>query len=174
MNRYTYLLVSCKLKLMTTRARCFKIAEKKFKEIQNHFPDLTMIIYYDYENFDLSMDIPIQNGVDFEINLNLQNEDELHISTEYIWCQFFSADSEDLVEKFYESAIGLIKGDYRILQFVKNDTVYKTFLQKPKGEDWETIYTGYERIRMPWIKVTENIIQNKKKSKFISVYKANS
>ena len=71
--------VTCKLKKMEPKTRCFKIAEKKFKEIQNDFPDLTMIIDYDNENLDLSMDIPKQNGIDFEINLNLQNEDELHL-----------------------------------------------------------------------------------------------
>lgn len=156
------------------KARCFDIVEKKFKEMQNQFPNLLMTLDYDNNDVDLAMDIPKQNGLDFEINLNLQNEDELHISTDYIWCQFFSADSEELVEKFYESAIGLINGEYRILQFVKDDKVYKTFLQKPKEDDWETIYTGYERIRMPWIKVKKNIIQNKKGSKLISVYKASN
>jgi hypothetical protein len=120
---------------------------------------------------ELSMDIPKQNGLDFEINLNLQNDDELHISTDYIWCQLFSAESDELVDMFYESVLGIIKGEYRILQFVKNDKVYKSFLQKPNGEEWETIYRGHERIRMPWIKVQENIIQNKKNSKLIRIYK---
>ena len=157
---------------MTQKARCFKIAEKMFKEIKNGFPNLTMIMDYDNENLDLSMNILKQIGIDFEINLSLQNEDELHISTDYIWCQFFSVDSEDLVNKFYESVIGIINGEYRILQFVRNDKVYKTFLQKPNGNNWETVYSGYERMRMPWTKVKENIIQNKKESKLIGIYKA--
>ena len=143
-----------------------------FKELKNGFLNLTMIMDQDNENLDLSMNIPKQIGIDFEINLNLQNEDELHISTDYIWCQFFSADSEDLVNKFYESVIGIINGEYRILQFVRNDKVYKTFLQKPNGNNWETVYSGYERMRMPWTKVKENIIQNKKESKLIGIYKA--
>lgn len=158
---------------MNTNAKCFKIAEQKFKEIQNHFPELKMIVHDD-ENVDLSMDIPKQDGVDFEINLNLQNEDELHLATAYIWCQFFSADSEELVEIFYKSVIGLINGEYRILQFVNGDTVYKTLLQKPKELDWETVYTGYERWRMPWTKVEKNVIQNRIESKLIKTYKASS
>lgn len=157
---------------MTTKARCFDIAEKTFKKVQNHFPELTMTIDYEHEHLDLSMNIPKQNGLDFEINLNLQNEDELHISTDYIWCQLFSADSMELVDIFYESVLGIIKGEYRILQFVSNDKVYKSFLQKPNGEEWETIYRGYERIKMPWTKVHENIIQNKKESKLIGMYKS--
>lgn len=156
---------------MTTKAKCFDIAEKTFKEIQNHFPELTMTMDYEHEHVDLSMDIPKQNGIDFEINLNLQNEDELHISTDYIWCQLFSAESQELVDFFYESVLGIIKGEYRILQFVKNDKVYKSFLQKPNGEKWETIYRGYERFRLPWTKVSENVIQNGKESKLIGIYK---
>ncbi len=109
-----------------------------------------MTINYEAENVDLVMDIPKQDGIDFEISLNLQNEDELHLSTDYIWCQFFSAKSENLVEEFYKSVIGLIKGEYRILQFVNDTKVYKTFLQKPNGIGWETVYTGHERWRMPW------------------------
>ncbi len=141
-------------------------------EIRNHFPELIMKINYDDENVDLSMDIPKQNGVDFEIELNLQNEDELHLSTDYIWCQFFPAKSDELVEFFYKSVVGIIKGEYRILQLVNNNKVYKTLLQKPHKTEWETVYTGYERWRMPWLKVKENIIQNGKESKLIKVYKA--
>jgi hypothetical protein len=159
---------------MRTKAKCFKIAENKFKEIQKKFPDLTMIIDYENKNVDLSMTIPKQNGIDFEIELNLQNEDELHISTDYIWCQFFSAESEELVNIFYESVIGLINGEYRILQFVRNNKVYKTFLQKPNGNNWKTIYSGNERIRMPWTRVKENVIQNKKESNLIGIYELDS
>ena len=159
---------------MTQKARCFEIAEKKFKEIQGHFPELTMTMNYEDENVHLTMNIPKQNGIDFEININLQNEDELHLSTDYIWCQFFSADSEELVRKFYDSVVGLIDGEYRILQFVKNDKVYKVFLQKPNGDNWITIYKGYERIKMPWTIVKQNVIQNKKQSKLIGIYKASS
>jgi hypothetical protein len=165
--------VSYKLK-MRTQAKCFNIAEKTFKEIQNHFPELTMKMDYEHEHVDLSMDIPKQKGLDFEINLNLQNDDELHISTAYIWCQLFSAESQELVDMFYENVLGIINGEYRILQFVKNDKVYKSFLQKPNGEEWETIYRGYERFKMPWTKINENIIQNKKESKLIGIYKASS
>tara|TARA_R110001592_G_scaffold239559_3_gene499504 strand:+ start:593 stop:1063 length:471 start_codon:yes stop_codon:yes gene_type:complete len=153
------------------QAKCFDIAEKTFKKIQSYFPEMIMNMDYKHKHVELSMDIPKQNGLDFEINLNLQNDDELHISTDYIWCQLFSAESDELVDMFYESVLGIIKGEYRILQFVKNDKVYKSFLQKPNGEEWETIYRGHERIRMPWIKVQENIIQNKKNSKLIRIYK---
>lgn len=150
---------------MIRKAKCFDIAEKTFKEIQKHFPELTMIIDYEHEHVDLSMCIPKQSGIDFEINLNLQNDDELHISTSYIWCQLFSAESQKLVDFFYECVLGIIKGEYRILQFVKKDKIYKSILQKPNGEKWETIYREYERFMFPWTKVSEIVIQNGKECK---------
>ena len=156
---------------MRTQAKCFEIAEKTFKEIKNQFPELTMKLDYEHQYVDLSMDIPKQNGIDFEINLNLQNEDELHISTDFISCQLFSAESQELVDFFFECVVGIIKGEYRILQFVKKEKVYKSFLQKPNGEKWETIYKGYERFKMPWTKTNENIIQNGKESNLIGIYK---
>ena len=155
---------------MTTQAKCFNIAEKTFKEIQNHFPELSMTMDYKHQYVDLSMDIPKQNGLDFEINLNLQNDDELHISTDYISCQLFSAESQELVDFFCENVRGIIKVEYRILQFVRNDKVYKSFLQKPNGEKWETIYRGYQRFRFPWTKVNRNIIQNGKESNLIRIW----
>ena len=154
---------------MATKAKCFDIAVKTFKEIQNYFPGLTMTMYYEHEHVDLSMDIPKQDGIDFVINLNLQNGDELHISTDHIWCQLFSAESQELVDFFYYSVLAIIKGEYRILQFVKNDKVYKSFLQKPNGENWETIYREFVRFRLPWTNVTENVIQNGKKSKLLGI-----
>ena len=155
---------------MNTDAKCFEIAETKFKEIQNHFRELKMIINYEDENVDLSMDIPKQEGLDFEINLNLQNDDELHFATNHIWCQFFPADSKNVTEIFFESVIGLINGEYRILQFVNGDKVYKTLLQKPNGLNWETVYTGYEKWRMPWVRIEKNVIQNGAENKLIKIH----
>jgi hypothetical protein len=152
------------------QVKCFKIAEEAFRNIQRLFPNLTMTMDYNDKDVDLSMDIPKQDGIDFDINVNLQNEDELHISTDYIWCQFFSAESPELVETFTHAVQGLISGDYRILQFVKNGKVYKSFLQRPENNEWETIYRHIHKISFPWTRLEQNIIQNKKTSKYINVF----
>jgi hypothetical protein len=152
------------------QARCYNIAEESFKKIQENFPSLKMTIDYNNKNVDLSMDIPKQEGLDFDINLNLQNDDELHISTSYIWCQFFSADSPELVEIFTNAVCGLIKGDYRILQYIKNGKVYKSLLQQPVNDDWITIYSHLSKFSLPWTKLERNIIQNRKECNYISVY----
>ncbi|MEQ8245177.1 hypothetical protein [Fulvivirga sp.] len=155
------------------KAKCFDIAEKTFQKVQDTFPELNMTIDYEDEHVDLSMVILEQNGLDFDIHLNLQNDDELHISTAFIWCQLFSAESSELVEFFFESVVGLISGEYRILQFVNKDKVYKSLLQKPNNENWETIYTDHGRFRMPWTRVDKNVIQNGKKSNLIEIYMKN-
>ncbi len=150
-------------------SKCFKIAEDSFKKIQEFFPDLKMVIDYNHKYLELSMDIPKQNGLDFEINLNLQNNDELHISTSYIWCQLFSAESQNIVDDFLNAVQGLISGEYRIQQLIKANKVYRSMLQRPEKNQWKTIYTHYQKIKFPWIKLEENIIQNKIKSTYISI-----
>ena len=150
-----------------TQSKCFKVAEQTFKEIQRQFPELTMTIDYNNKYLDLSMDILKQKGLDFNINLNLQNSDELHISTDYIWCQFFPADTESVVDIFFNSVRGLIKGEYRILQYVKNEKVYKAYLQRPYKDNWDVVYRHFHKIRLPWERLEKNIIQNKKPSRHI-------
>ncbi len=152
------------------KARCYNIAEKTFKRIRGQFTDLKMTIDYNYKNVDLSMDIPKQDGLDFDINLNLQNDDELHISTSFIWCQLFPADSQELVGAFTDAVQGLITGDYRILQFIKDGKVYKSFLQRPENNGWVTVYRHIHKLAFPWTRLEKNIIQNKKTSSYISVF----
>ncbi len=144
------------------KARCYKIAADSFKEIQGLFPDLIMNINYNDKNVVLSMNIPKQDGLDFDIYLNLQNEDELHISTSYIWCRLFPADSPELAETFISAVKGLITGNYRILQFIRKGKVYKSFLQQQRNNDWITIYKQINKFVFPWTRLVQIVIQNKK------------
>lgn len=152
------------------QATCYKIAEDSFKNIQDFFPNLSMTWDYNDKNVHLSMDILKQNGLDFDINVNLQNNDELHISTSYIWCQLFSAESPDVVETFLNAVKGLISGEYRIQQFIKDNKVYKSLLQRPENDQWVTVYRHHHKISFPWTSLEENIIQNKTKSRYVSVF----
>lgn len=136
-------------------------ASKTFEKIQNLFPDLTMTVDRDPEHVELSVDIPKQSGLDFDINLNLQNEDELHISTKDIWCSFFPM-TDEVIELYIKSVSGLITGEYRILKFLKNDVVYKSVLQRPTQDKWETVFTDINKFKFPWTKMETQIIQNTK------------
>jgi len=140
----------------------FHEVEKSFKTIQEVFPNLTMNIVYTHEQLDLSMDIPKQPGLDFNINVNLQNIDEIHISTKYIHCSFFSAKSQYIVDMFYQAVQGLINGNYRIVQFHKRGKLYKSLLQCFKDNEWVTANTEFYKMSWPWTKYEKTIIQNKK------------
>lgn len=138
-----------------------ELAINTFETIQKQFPNLHIEITSNSENVDCSVEIPLQEGLDFEISLNLQNTDELHIWTRDIWCSFFPMNKK-VIELYINSVSGLIKGEYRILKFTKNDIVYKSLLQRPLQEKWETIFSDYKKLIFPWTKLETQIIQNNK------------
>jgi hypothetical protein len=148
---------------------CIRLAEDLFKGIQNEFPKMRMILDFEAKYVELSLDIPKQEGLDFDINLNLQT-DELHISTTFLWAQTFPITSQEVRDYFLEDVIGLIKGEYRVKQFLRNGEVCKSILQKPENSEWENRDTHYLKITFPWLNYEENIIQNLKSSKFIKLY----
>ncbi|MES2591437.1 MAG: hypothetical protein V4608_06100 [Bacteroidota bacterium] len=159
---------------MTTTGKYIVIAEDTFYKVKEKFPHLTMTLDYNDKNVDLRMDISKQDGLDFDVNLNLQNKDELHISTNFIWCQFFSADSSEVVQKFTDAVTGLIAGDYRVLQFVKINKVYKSFLQRPDKDNWVTVYKHIHKLSFPWTRLEQNVIQNNKASRILNVFEEDS
>jgi hypothetical protein len=139
-------------------------AENSFKKIKDLFPNLAMTIDSNDKRVMISMIIPKQPGLDFEIYLNLQNKDELHICTDDIWCQFFPINSQDVLDSFNDAVQGLIEGRYRILQLCKRNKVFKSALQKPSSNSWITIYNHFHKIILPWTRLDEKIIQNKRSS----------
>ena len=111
------------------------------------------------EHVELSMDILKQSGLDFDIYLNLQNHDELHISTKDIWCEWFPI-SNEVIEQYINAVKGLITGEYRIMKFTKSGAVYKSLLQRPTEDKPITVFHHTKRFNFPWTKLTTQIIQN--------------
>lgn len=138
------------------------IAETCFKKIRESLLQLEMEIDYEPDHVELSMDIFEQPGLDFDINLNLQNNDELHISTKHIDCALFPADSENVAKEFSNWVIGLVNGNYRIVKYSKNGKLFKANLQRPEGKNWKTVYTEFNSLKMPWISAKQEIIINTK------------
>jgi hypothetical protein len=138
-----------------------ELATKTFEKIQNLFPKLTMTIDRNPEHVELSMDILKQQGLDFDIYLNLQNEDELHISTKDIWCEWFPL-THEVIEEYVDAVKGLITGEYRILKFSKAGTDYKSLLQKPINNEWKTVFRDITKFSFPWTRLERKIIQNNK------------
>ncbi len=124
-----------------------EIAKKVFQEIQSEFPNISMQIDKEHEHVELNIDIPKQNGVNYPINLNLQNEDELHFSVRNFWFENFPCTDPVKVAEYKEIVIGYIQGKYRIVEYFKGKKAYKAYLQEPQNDKWSTIATWY---RLSW------------------------
>ena len=137
----------------------FDIAKSLFEEIQSDFSSLRMYIEENPKYVDLSMDIPKQHGLNFEINLNLQT-DELFISTDVINCSWFPMKDAQVCDMFIDAVKGLIKGEYRILQLARKGEVYKAYLQKSINGNWETVCTENRKAHFPWRELEKWEIRN--------------
>ena len=115
------------------------VAKKVFLEIQNEFPKIVMELNENDNSVELNMDIQKQTGIKHKINLNLQNNDELHFLVSNFWCEWFPCTEASVVESYKNSVIGYINGSYRILEHFKGKSPYKAELQSPNGESWSTI-----------------------------------
>ena len=131
-----------------------------FQEIQAAFPRLTMKLERNHPHLDLNMDILRQDGLSFDVNLNLQNADELHLSAGHFWLEWFPCSDPKIVEDFREAVHGVLSGNYRIVEYGLGKRVLKSILQRPDGEGWKTIGTsGWWPLPIPW-RVTTRELRN--------------
>jgi hypothetical protein len=113
-----------------------------FEEIRDAFPHLSMVMDQDPANVDLSVDIPAQPGLMFQINLNLQG-DELHLNAGAFWLEWFPCTRPDVVEAYSAAIHGLLNGTYRIREQHRGGRPFKAQLQRPDMGGWQTIGTWY-------------------------------
>lgn len=117
------------------------IAKKVFQGIQNEFPSIAMHINENHEHVELDMEIPKQEGISQAINLNLQNNDELHFSVGNFWCEWFPCNKPEETSSYKKVVIGYINGTNRILEHYKGRKCYKAELQSPSDNAWVTVAT---------------------------------
>jgi len=141
---------------------CLEIAKNTFEEIKSSFPNLRMEIINDDPNVDLVMNIKIQDGLDFDVHLNLQNNDELHLTTDVLWVEWFPCTFPEKVAEYIEAVSGVLSGEYRILEHYKGEKAIKAQLQKPVEQGWQTIHT-WGTLYWPFIKKRSfKVLQNGK------------
>ena len=105
---------------------------------------------------------PEQEGLDFELCMNLQNSDELSMSHEMFWTDSFPADDPEVWETFEKAADGMLSGEARAVIHYAFDRKkpFRTEVQIQKDGRWMTVDTGIILWRLPWIK-RSYVIQNK-------------
>lgn len=128
--------------------------------IQGLHPNLKMGIDDNHPQLDLTMDIPAQPGLTFNIHLNLQNEDELHLSAGSFWNSWFPCTDSEIVEKYIEAVNGLISGEYRIREHLKGGRAFRAELQTLQNGQWQTI-SNWGTWSLPWLRKRYKIVQNK-------------
>lgn len=131
-----------------------------FEQLQDEFSGLQMELDLASEHVELNMDIPEQPGLVFELNVNLQNEDELHLSAASLWLQWFPADEPAQEAEFLQSVRGLLLGEYRIVETLRGARPVRAELQKPKGTGWETVGSSWKaHLPIPW-RTSRRVVQN--------------
>jgi hypothetical protein len=105
------------------------------------------------------MRIPAQPGLRFDVELNLQNRDELHVSAGALWVEWFPCTHPAEAEAYFDAVAGLLSGRLRILEHRRGTRAVKAELQRPSGSDWETIAT-WATLSLPWPRKTFVVVQN--------------
>jgi hypothetical protein len=137
---------------------CLKIAEEAFERIRTQFPSIEMKKNFS-DPVELSIDIPVQPGLKYAVNLNLQNRDELHFSAENFWLEWFPCTDRSRVEAYIDAVLGFLSGCYRILEHYRGNKCTKAELQTPlEGGGWMTIGESHHwGLSLSWQKRVKEI-----------------
>ena len=139
----------------------FEIALSTFENLRATFPALSMNLDLRPAHVDLAMDIPAQPGLSFNVHLNLQNLDELHLSASAFWYEWFPCTNPKKVERYYEAVSGLLSGEFRILEHWRGRRPVKAHLQRPSNGDWENVATWLDvSVVVPWPRKTLKVVHN--------------
>ena len=137
---------------------CIKIAEEAFQRIGKQLPSLKMNRNTSAP-VELSIDIPIQPGLKYAVNLNLQNRDELHFSVENFWLEWFPCTEPSKVDAYVDAVSGFLSGRYRIIEHYRGKKCTLAELQEPlpKG-GWSTIgSSSHILFSLSWSKTQKEI-----------------
>jgi|SRR5690348_5839900 len=101
------------------------------------------------DHVDINVEVPVQPGLAYEVNLNLQG-DELHFSVgEGFWAEWFPCDDPDVEDRFVEAVVGFISGRYRIVETSAGGRPISARLERPSEDGWKTV-TTWATMRFPW------------------------
>lgn len=140
----------------------YRIALSTFERIHSKFPSLSMKLDLRPHPVELAMDIPMQPGLSFDMSLNLQNRDELHLNASALWVEWFPCTNPKKVEEYFEAVSGLLSGDFRILEDWRGKHAVRAQLQRSSNDGWKTIATWIDFFPslVPWPPKTYKAVQN--------------
>ena len=142
------------------QSKQFEIGLSTFERIRAAFPALAMKLDLHPAHLVLSMDIPAQPGLCFNVDLNLQNRDELHLVASALWIEWFPCTNPERVDEYFEAVSGLLSGRFRIFEHWRGDRAVKAQLQRPGKSGWNTIATSSKLLSVPWPQKSFKVVQN--------------
>ncbi len=134
---------------------------ERFESLRAAFPKLTMTLDAQPGNVDVSLEIPEQPGLDFDVFVNLQG-DELHLNAGgYLWLEWFPCTDEGVEADFFESVHGLLSGRFRIVEHHRRGSAFKAVLERPINRGWES-YGTWHSPSLPIGPFTTIVLQNRR------------
>ena len=122
---------------------------------------LAMTLDLSPKHVEVAIRIPSQPGLFFNVDLNLQNCDELHLSALSLRAEWLACTNQKTAHRYYEAVVGLLSGEFRILEHWRGRRIVLAQLQRPYQGKWKTIAsTSNPTILFPWPPKTLKIIQN--------------
>lgn len=131
--------------------------------IRKKFPELHIEFEEEEEGIHASAFIEEQPGLDFYVSINLQNCDELHLWADVLWASWFPVGEEAVFKEFIDAVLGVLPGDYRIVERRLFGTHLNAQLQKPCGNGWQTVFTSRSVPSLGFLPLprTKRYIQNR-------------
>jgi hypothetical protein len=135
------------------------VAREALAAIQTRFPGLRMVEDRDAP-VELSVSIPVQEGLKYKVWLGFQNRDELHFSVEHFWLEWFPCSNPSRVAAYVEAVTAFLSGKARVLERYRGAKCVAADLQLSDGAAWHTI-GKWSRLAwpFPW-KVTTREVRN--------------
>lgn len=114
-------------------------ALKLFEGIQAAFPHLTMQVSSSDPHLAVSVEALRQPGLDFDVFMNLQNVDELHLCAGEFWCSWFPSSNPSRIKDYREAVVGVLSGSCQIVEFIRWGRAVGADLQAPGPDGWKTV-----------------------------------
>jgi hypothetical protein len=133
--------------------------EQAIRLVQEEYSNLQIAREDPGEGYAAVAKILKQPGLDFEVEINLQNCDELHLCASSFWVEWFPCGDEAVFMRFMDALRGLISGKYRIRESSIFGHVIKAELQKlDESGQWKTITSSLNlKAFLPWKRTIRNI-----------------
>jgi hypothetical protein len=144
----------------TRFADASRLARATFEEIRAAYPRLLMVIDEAPTQVDLAMTIAEQPGLDFALEINLQG-DELHLSVGALWLRWFPGDNDDVVAAYRAAVVGLLRGDYRIVEYSAGGRVFRAELERAVSGRWESIGESTRHWNVFRRRLTARVLRNR-------------